>query len=216
MAQAGTHQASAKPDSGSGRSGRSRLFTKLELARILDPDHFAEHRPVPDGALRLCVVCGLRPSPLGRRRCWACTGYRRRHGHDRVEEPGAATRRRLRVFLFLVASAGLTPRQIAAIEVEDIDQTAGTLLIDGPRGVPTVIPLHPLVMRLLHGLPLPKTGAVFRQEPAGGTGRRGAPVNPHNVSQAVNRHLHDVGVQATCLGLRFALRPGRQARPEDE
>lgn len=59
------------------------------------------------------------------------------------------------------------------------------------------VPLHPLVVEALRALPLPRTGPLFRLADD-------RQVASHNVSHAVNGHLHGLGIGKMCHALRHS------------
>ncbi len=102
----------------------------------------------------------------------------------------------IRCWLLLGAYEGLRCLEIAGLDVEDVRDDEGALLVRRGKGRrERGVPLHPLVLEAFHELPLPRGGPIFTM-PDG----RGVP--PYVVSQRINRFLRTIGSPSTAHALR--------------
>jgi len=102
----------------------------------------------------------------------------------------------MRCWVLLGAYEGLRCMEMAGLDVDDVREDEGTLLVRKGKGAKDRgVPLHPLVLEALEALPLPVSGPIFTMP----DGRRCA---PYVVSQRINRYLRSVGVPSTAHALR--------------
>lgn len=97
---------------------------------------------------------------------------------------------RVRPWLLLAAFAGLRAIEIAGLRAEDVDLSAGLLIVMGKGGKERPVPIHPLVREALLPL-LGGKGYLFAHWDKPG------PPTAHNVSYALNHHLRREGITAT-------------------
>jgi integrase/recombinase XerD len=108
----------------------------------------------------------------------------------------AAPTAEIRCWVLLGAYGGLRCMEIAGLDVDDVRDDEGALLVRKGKGQKDRgVPLHPDVMAALVALPLPPSGPIFTMP----DGRR---VPPYVVSQRINRYLRSVGVPSTAHALR--------------
>ena len=96
------------------------------------------------------------------------------------------------VWLALACYMGLRAHEIATIHGEDI-RGDRLFVRDGKGGRQRIVPVHPLVAKLLVGSPM--SGPVF-------TNANGGTLKANTVSQRSNRFLHGVGIPDTIHSLR--------------
>jgi integrase len=111
---------------------------------------------------------------------------------------------RYRPWLILAAYTGLRAMEIAQLRREDVMDRQNPpvlVVVNGKGSKDRVVPLSPLVIRTLYSVDLPARGRLFRTID-------GRWMTPANLSSIANRHLRDVGVEATLHQLRhrFATR----------
>lgn len=100
-----------------------------------------------------------------------------------LSEALAAAAYPINAWLALAAYMGFRACEIATLEGEDVHPHR-VFIRDGKGGKQRVVPLHPVVSELLHGIP--SKGPAF-------TNSYGGKLQPNTVSQAVNRHLRSLG-----------------------
>jgi integrase/recombinase XerC len=104
-----------------------------------------------------------------------------------------------KAFLLLAAYAGLRCKEISGMQWPDVLETSRPPMIlvsEGKGARQRLVPLHADVRRALHHLPSTgRSGYVFIR-PYGGR------YAPHEVSQVINAHLHDLGISHTAHSLR--------------
>jgi integrase len=136
-------------------------------------------------------------------------------GADDLAYALATAPRRIRPWLVLAAWCGLRAKEIALLRRENVLDTAAPpvliVAVDATKGrrAERAIPLHPFALAELQRLPLPRAGWVFPRL----DGQRG-PNAPARISHVANRHLHEVGIDATIHQLRhwFGTETYRQCR----
>ena len=110
----------------------------------------------------------------------------------------------LDAWLSLAAYMGFRACEIASLHGEDI-RGDRILVRDGKGGKQRILPLHPKVSELLHGVP--GRGPVFRNA-------TGGQLTSNVVSQRTNRYLHGLGISETIHQCRhwFGTAVYRQSR----
>lgn len=121
-------------------------------------------------------------------------------------------RQPIHAWLTLAAYAGLRAGELARLQRSDVLDTADPPVIfiaDGKGGRQRIIPMGSTVLTELRTFGLPSRGFVFGRA----DGRAGGN-SPARVSQAVNRFLHDLGIDATlhCARHTFGTRLYRVSR----
>ena len=105
------------------------------------------------------------------------------------------TRRLTRAKILLAALAGLRVHEVAKVRGEDLDLDACTLRVLGKGGDTAVLPLHPVLVDLAHGMP--RRGYWFPSD----TSRSGH-VTGKSVSKVIADAMTRAGVVATAHQLR--------------
>lgn len=118
----------------------------------------------------------------------------------------------VRCWLALGAYAGLRAGEMSRLERRDIMDTAPEplLLLHGKGGRDRIVPASPRVLFELRAYGLPTRGPVFRRR----DGKPGAPT-PARVSQLVNAHLHDLGINDTGHSTRHRFATGVYQKSRD-
>lgn len=100
----------------------------------------------------------------------------------------------VRCWLVLGAYAGLRAGEMSRLERRDVLDTVPSpvMLLRGKGGKERIVPASPRVLFELRAYGMPTRGPIFRRR----DGRPGAPT-PARVSQLVNGHLHDLGINDT-------------------
>jgi site-specific recombinase XerC len=106
----------------------------------------------------------------------------------------------IRAMLVLAAFCGLRAGEIAGLRTDDLwwgSTPPMVVVTDGKGGEPGTVPMCSEAVALLTSCALPRRGWVFPR----GDGQPG-PTRPWSVSHKANRHLHDLGIEATLHQLR--------------
>jgi site-specific recombinase XerD len=102
---------------------------------------------------------------------------------------------RMRTWLLLGAFEGLRCMEIAGLQRSDVIEADAYLRILGKGRKERVVPLHPLVLESLRILPMPRLGPLWRMND-------GRSMTGSRVSQAINRWMREMSVDATAHQLR--------------
>jgi integrase/recombinase XerC len=112
-----------------------------------------------------------------------------------------APRRRVRPAIALAACAGLRACDMHSLDVADLHTLARPRVVFIPEqkgGDEGSVPMSEELARLLAECDLPTSGPLFVRCAERGGGR----LPPWNISHAVNRYLHDIGISHTLHTLR--------------
>lgn len=102
---------------------------------------------------------------------------------------------RMRAWLLLGAFSGLRCMEIAGLHRGDVLEADMHLRVLGKGRKERVVPMHPLVLAALRAQGMPKAGPLWRMAD-------GRQITAHRLSQAANRWIRAMGVDATMHQLR--------------